>query len=193
VYSLGLVLLECLTGTVAFPGHGVEAALSRLQNQPTIPATVPDGWKRLLSAMTDRDPAARPSAADIGVLVTGLADAPPPVASSTAVPDPIAADALATTAFPAPDAFPEERLRRPQAESTATQLLPAAGVADRPRRPRRVWGLVAAALAAVLLVVVIAVVTSSSGGDLGPATPTYPSVPGQLGSHLRELQHEVTP
>ena len=160
VYSLGLVLLECLTGTVAYPGHGVEAALARLHRPPAISDPVPDGWKRLLTAMTDSDPAARPSAADIGVLVTGLADAPPPVATRTPAPHPAGVDALTTTAFPSAGAFPEE-LRPPAGpHSNATQMLPVATAATRAapqRRSRRVWGLVAAGLAAVLLIVVIAV------------------------------------
>ena len=37
VYSLGLVLLECLTGVVAYPGNGVAAASARLHRQPAIP------------------------------------------------------------------------------------------------------------------------------------------------------------
>lgn len=66
IYSLGLVLLECLTGVVAYPGHGVEPALARLNRQPVIPESVPPGWARLLAAMTDRLPEARPTAAQIG-------------------------------------------------------------------------------------------------------------------------------
>jgi tRNA A-37 threonylcarbamoyl transferase component Bud32 len=60
VYSLGLVLLECLTGKVAFPGGVVESAMARLTRSPEIPASLPDEWRQLLGAMTARDPAARP-------------------------------------------------------------------------------------------------------------------------------------
>jgi serine/threonine protein kinase len=35
VYSLGLVLLECLTSRLAYPGLGLEAALARLNHRPT--------------------------------------------------------------------------------------------------------------------------------------------------------------
>jgi serine/threonine protein kinase len=62
VYSLGLVLIECLTGVRAFPGHGVEAALSRLRRGPLIPSTFGTAWERLLSGMTADDPLARPGA-----------------------------------------------------------------------------------------------------------------------------------
>ncbi|HZC71931.1 MAG TPA: serine/threonine-protein kinase [Jatrophihabitans sp.] len=65
VYSLGLVLLECLTGDVEYPGVGFEAALPRLHRPPAIPDWLPQGWMSLLSAMTDTDPDARPSASEV--------------------------------------------------------------------------------------------------------------------------------
>lgn len=65
VYALGLVLLECLTGEVAFPGTGVEAALSRLNRNPLVPMSLGPEWTALLTAMTARDPNARPSAAQV--------------------------------------------------------------------------------------------------------------------------------
>lgn len=72
VYSLGLVLLECLTGQRAFPGPPTEAALQRLSRDPAIPAHLPAPWVPLLTAMTARDPAERPSAAQVAeVLRTG--------------------------------------------------------------------------------------------------------------------------
>jgi serine/threonine protein kinase len=62
VYSLGLVLLEALTGRVAFPGRIEESAFARLDRDPEIPAgEFPDGLRVLLHAMTARDPAARPT------------------------------------------------------------------------------------------------------------------------------------
>ncbi|MFD1213593.1 serine/threonine-protein kinase [Arthrobacter sp. GCM10027362] len=67
IYSLGLVLLECLTGEKAFPGPPVESAVARLLRDPQIPQSLGDGWGRLLTAMTARDPLARPSAHDVAV------------------------------------------------------------------------------------------------------------------------------
>lgn len=61
VYSLGLVLLECFTGSVAFPGELVESALRRLTEDPEVPDAVPQGWRDLLTAMTARDAADRPA------------------------------------------------------------------------------------------------------------------------------------
>lgn len=64
VYSLGLVLIEALTGVVSFPGGVEESAFARLDRDPAIPRGVPEPLRALLSAMTARDPAARPSAGE---------------------------------------------------------------------------------------------------------------------------------
>ena len=63
IYSLGLVLLECLTGAKAFPGTPVESLVARTLRDPGIPAGLGAAWVSLLAAMTAMDPAARPSAA----------------------------------------------------------------------------------------------------------------------------------
>lgn len=65
VYSLGLVLLEALTGERAYPGTPVEAAMARLARRPEVPATLPAVWRELLESMTALDPADRPSAASV--------------------------------------------------------------------------------------------------------------------------------
>lgn len=72
VYSLGLVLLECLTGERAYPGTAVESAMARLQRQPEIPATLDRGWRELLTAMTSREPADRPNASAASVALRAL-------------------------------------------------------------------------------------------------------------------------
>lgn len=64
IYSLGLVLIECFTRTIAFPGTPVESALARLDRDPEIPDTIPKRWRRLAHDMTRRDAFQRPSAAD---------------------------------------------------------------------------------------------------------------------------------
>lgn len=65
IYSLGLVLLECFTRTVAFPGDPIPSALARLRNDPHIPAGIAPEWRALLSAMTARNPQDRPSVDDL--------------------------------------------------------------------------------------------------------------------------------
>ena len=60
VYSLGLVLLEALTGRIAYPGDVEESAYARLARQPEIPDSVPALIGDLIRDMTDRDPVRRP-------------------------------------------------------------------------------------------------------------------------------------
>jgi eukaryotic-like serine/threonine-protein kinase len=72
VYSLGLVLLECLTGTPAYPGRGIEAASARLHRPPTIPAWVGSEWTDLIGAMTQLDPDRRIGAGQAALELTRL-------------------------------------------------------------------------------------------------------------------------
>lgn len=65
IYSLGLVLLECFTRTVAFPGAPIPSALARLQSDPPIPPGIAPEWRALLAAMTARDAKDRPSIHDL--------------------------------------------------------------------------------------------------------------------------------
>ena len=60
VYSLGLVLLECFTRRVEYPGTMVESAIARISRDPVIPSDLPELWRTLLAAMTARKPADRP-------------------------------------------------------------------------------------------------------------------------------------
>ncbi|MCM3695886.1 serine/threonine-protein kinase [Microbacterium oleivorans] len=81
VYALGLVLIESLTGSRAFPdAAGVATALARLEAPPEIPAGLDPAWQELLRAMTRVDPAERPTALDVAIrarsLATTTSDAP---------------------------------------------------------------------------------------------------------------------
>lgn len=76
VYSLGLVLLESLTGEKAFPGPIVEAAVARLLRDPEIPAALGEDWTDLLRAMTARLPDIRPAAQDAAAALRLLAAEP---------------------------------------------------------------------------------------------------------------------
>ncbi len=67
IYSLGLVLLQCFTGELAFPGPPQHSAMARLLDDPAIPASVPEEWAPLLKAMTNRDPAGRPELHDVTI------------------------------------------------------------------------------------------------------------------------------
>jgi serine/threonine protein kinase len=76
IYSLGLVLLECLTGRTEYTGNVAETAVARLSRPPRIPETLPGSWPTVLAAMTSRDPDARPDAARCVALLASVTDEP---------------------------------------------------------------------------------------------------------------------
>jgi serine/threonine protein kinase len=88
VYALGLVLLEALTGRLEYPGTVVESAIARLHRRPVVPPGLPWNLTTLLEAMTDPDPADRPTAAAVA-----LATADSPEATSADLPTPTAVPA----------------------------------------------------------------------------------------------------
>ena len=67
VYSLGLVLLEAATGRVEFPGSVLSSANARLERDPEVPDSLPDGVAGVLRAMLRRDPAARAPLTEVSV------------------------------------------------------------------------------------------------------------------------------
>ncbi|GGL02103.1 serine/threonine protein kinase [Curtobacterium luteum] len=71
VYSLGLVLLEALTGKQEYSGTLIEAALARLRRDPEVPDGVASEWRDLLERMTHRDPARRPTAVAVANALRG--------------------------------------------------------------------------------------------------------------------------
>ncbi|HEX3336167.1 MAG TPA: serine/threonine-protein kinase, partial [Jatrophihabitans sp.] len=142
VFSLALVLLECLTGTVVYPGEGVATATARLHREPEVPEWLDAQWHRLLRPMFSGDPARRPGAAEVAVALTGLAAVPTPSAPSarfetveTAEPAESAGPAASPDEAGVPQAGPQLD-SRPQ--RTRVLEIPPAEVraAPRPYRPR---------------------------------------------------------
>ena len=73
VYSLGLVLLQCLTGVPSYPGPALESAVARLLRAPELPEWLDQEWKGLLGAMTALEASLRPSAHEVSLALAGLA------------------------------------------------------------------------------------------------------------------------
>jgi eukaryotic-like serine/threonine-protein kinase len=71
VYSLGLVLLEALTGRMVYPGSSVLSA-EHLGRTPMIPTTLGERWVDLLAVMTEHDPSRRPPANAVAEALCGL-------------------------------------------------------------------------------------------------------------------------
>jgi hypothetical protein len=188
IYSLGLVLLEARTGQPAFPGTAYEATAARLVGDPEIPAELGADWVALLRAMTAREASARPAALDVamaaGRLPTGPDTAPMPDAAPTALLEP--ADAP-TLLLGAPAA---------NADAVVAERAVAAAFQPAPKRSRR-W------LRPTIAVVLLAVIATGAALLVHPMiasltqpqtapTETLPSLPGELGVHLEQLEEAVT-
>ena len=182
VYALGLVLLECLTGQREYAGSTVEVALARLQRAPRVPPTLPSGWPGLLRAMTAREPADRPSPAD--------------VAGELSL---IASGGEATTVLPG-----RQPLAAPVPPRDRTQVLSQTAAAPRPTvaprpvapppRPRTNWPVVVLMLLLVGLIAAGAVYVLSQEQQQGSTEPlpvVELDLPEQLRNDLQELQREV--
>lgn len=168
IYSLGLVLLECLTGERAFPGSAVESMTTRLARDPDVPAELGDSWAGLLRGMTHRAPEVRPTARDVAGVLVRLADT-----------------GEATEAFQTTDA---QTKVYPSANPPA-----APGKTPRPLR-RRTLLIIGAVVAALLLAWPATIAISSMFPPAAPDTAIeYPAVDGPLGTHLEQLQRSVEP
>ncbi|GGH95299.1 hypothetical protein GCM10007170_20500 [Arthrobacter liuii] len=71
VYAMGLVLLELLTGSKAFPGTAIESLVARTLRSPEIPDHLGD-WAVLLRSLTAMDPKERPTAAHASAMAARL-------------------------------------------------------------------------------------------------------------------------
>jgi hypothetical protein len=80
VYAMGLVLLELLTGSKAFPGTAVESLVARTLRSPHIPESLGPRWRHFLSSLTAMESNERPTAADASAMAARLV--PPAPASS---------------------------------------------------------------------------------------------------------------
>lgn len=119
VYSLGLVLLEALTGKRAFAGGTpAEVALRRVHQGPSLPVSLGATWLRTLRAMTAIDPAERPSARDVAVLLS--------TGAAAAVPD---LDTTSLHGLQPPVGAPTERRRRRSAVLVAAAVALLVGMA----------------------------------------------------------------
>ena len=172
VFSLGLVVIECLTGALCYPGTVAEAALARLHRAPIVPADLPGWLRHMLRTMTLRDPERRPPAAAVAEAFRTRSAAPLPAVSTT-------------TVVPFGPRIDEERVATyaPEDEATATATAAApvatAELVDvRARSSRTRWGAAAAAaLVAVLAAGSLAAGLGSGAEPRGVATEAEATSP----------------
>lgn len=151
-YALGQVLLECLTGRPEYPGGATEAALARLHRAPVVPDRLPLPLRRMLSEMTAKDPAERPSAGHVAAVL--------------ATPSTVAADPTARLALL------QVNNREPRGQ--ASNEVDARSLPNRPARTfaqGSVLGGFTAALLAGLVTVVVGVGSFEDDAGAGGTTP----------------------
>ena len=168
VYSLGLVLLEALTGRREYPGSPVESAIARLFRGPVIPAALPLPWPPLLTAMTSEDPQARPTAGAVRAALAGAHPAPAPPRTAPLL-GPIPTGPGTPTAVGPPGAL------------TSTTMLSRPPSATRSRRARLVMASLAAAVAVALSsVLLLSPLSGTSPAEPAPPAPTGPATSVQV-------------
>jgi eukaryotic-like serine/threonine-protein kinase len=175
VYALGLVLLEALTGSRAFPGGPAESSIARLQRDPVMPEGIAPWLAETLTSMTNRDPDRRPDATQVAVALTEGTAAPLAGRPAAAVAAARAAEEPETTAMVA----------NPQTEVLPVPLLPApapsgaagAADADRPARRRRLAWWSAAAAVLVGLAALIGVNADRGAKGIPATADTSTTVP----------------
>jgi serine/threonine protein kinase len=180
VYSLGLVLLEALTGRRAYGGAPTEAALARLTRPPVVPADLPSGWVDLLHAMSALEPARRPTAGEVARILRWLgteARTWPVVATEGNRVSGGDTQVLSTPVPRAPGARRDLRVR--------ASLLSRWPALTRPA----VWA--GSAAFVLLLVVLVPFLVAGGSGDGGTPDDVPAGVPPRLEQPLRDLHEAV--
>jgi serine/threonine protein kinase len=184
IWSLGMVLLECLTGHRVYEGSTAQVVAKRMAGPVPLPGDLPVPWKLLLSGMLDHRPGQRLEGAHIAaLLVTSpfrAAWSPSPSPDTTSPPS---TGVLNLTAL-VPGAS-TTALLNPETAPAPTRIALSESPAG-PRRHRHWWPAVLGALLVIALVVALLVAfPSNPASNLGhltsatqpPATSTTTSAP----------------
>ncbi len=172
IFSLGLVLIEAMTGTYAYPGKGIETAVMRLSRPPDIPPTMSRALSALLTDMTAHEPSDRPDAQQTGARLAQLTVAGDD--GSLAVAD---EDGSLTEILP---------FIQPAKDLPGEPVGRAVSAPPRGLRPRSRYaiGLASAAAAVVVAAIGVAAMLNSPGHK--PAAPVNPT-PQQAAPPIHRL------
>lgn len=190
VYSLGLLLLEAVTGRLEYPGPAMEAAIARLNRPPRLPDDLPAPWRQLLGDMTAMDPVQRPDAAQVAERLRDQPTEPIPVPDAPPDATRVLTD-LTPPAAPAAEPARGTSLIDRAGDSVARQP---AVLADRLRAlPPSQRGVLGAIAALVLVLLLVAVVGVGSGDDTagGGSAQIPKDTPSELRAPLEELHQAV--
>jgi serine/threonine protein kinase len=184
VYSLGLVLLESITGERAYPGPAMEAAVARLHRAPEVPAHLPAPWRDLLPAMLAFEPAERPRAVEVAQRLQEVPDpggTTLPLTGPAPTPSPLPTQARA--AAPAPAAGPSWTDRAGDRMAAVVVRL-----RDRLRALEPHERGVAGAVGALVVFLVVAALAAGGGGS---SSEVPADTPRRLEQPLQDLHDAV--
>ncbi len=175
IWSLGILLLECLTGRRVYEGGPGEVVARRMAGPVPLPADLPVPWKLVLSGMLDHRPDERLTGSEVAALLGTSAFGTPWSglgADSDRISPTLPLDLTALARSPATTAIVA---RSPATTAivgreAATDIVPPPpAVASTETRDQRVlWGLAALVLVAALCVGLI--LGLGSGPAAGPGT-----------------------
>ncbi|HZU81030.1 MAG TPA: serine/threonine-protein kinase, partial [Acidimicrobiales bacterium] len=206
VWSLGAILLECLTGRRPYEGNAAEVVARRLAGTRPSCEGLPAPWRILLSSMVDDNPVARPEAAEVAELLASPAFARPwdphateAMAAAEMAATTVVAPHLAAAAARGPAAT---NVVLPDGPPTATATPTVVGASARaaaarrqPLSPLARAGIVAAVLFAIGLIVALTAGSGPAGrkaGATGTTTaPTTTTTASTAGAVSGTLVHDV--
>jgi len=172
IWSLGIVLLECLAGRRVYEGLPSEIVARRLAGPVPIPADLPVPWRLLLTGMLDHRPDQRLDGAQVAALLV-----------TSAFDSPWSASATDATAQFSPAAASDLTALVPGAVTTAavvgqdTRIAPPAPTATSTAKDIRRWWLapLATVALAALCIGLLAVWTNSTAQPHSSANSTNPT------------------
>ncbi len=186
VFSLGLVVLEALTGQRPTPGTPAEVAAARFSTPVRFPDDLTVPWRVLIEEMTGRDPESRPSAED----VTRRLDALPDEAFGSA--DPTAILHLDHPTVVLAHREPLGGQLRRQADRMHDAVVPLlAGVGKRARTVSPPRTRTAIALTAGVLVAFLLLIAVLAGGSDQTEPPSGPAVPAEYQQPFTDLRDAI--